>query len=136
MEHHDDAAIPVRFVEYVRSMGPRVVMALTWFAAGDLVDSAVSGGNYGYTLIWAMALSLIVRFLFVSIIAKYQLCNQHGESVLAGLRRIHPGIPLLVGLFALIFAHGYGSFSVKGAGETTAGLFGLDTTDTWDEVCS
>ena len=114
-------------------MGPGIVIALTWLGAGDLVDSAVSGGNYGYALMWAMALALFVRFVFVSIIAKYQLCNQHGESVLAGLRRIHPAVPILVGLLALVFGHGYGSFSVKGAGEATAGLLGLDAKLLWDE---
>ena len=114
-------------------MGPGIVIALTWLGAGDLVDSAVAGGNYGYTLMWAMALALFVRFVFVSIIAKYQLCNQHGESVLAGLRRIHPGFPIIVGFLALVFGHGYGSFSVKGAGEATAGLLGLGVEHLWDE---
>ncbi len=136
MEQRDGPAIPRRFGDYLRSMGPGIVIALTWLGAGDLVDSAVSGGNYGYALMWAMALALFVRFVFVSIIAKYQLCNQHGESVLAGLRRIHPGFPIFVGLLALVFGHGYGSFSVKGAGETTAGLLGLDSAGFWDETFS
>ncbi len=133
MERQNGPAIPRTFVEYLRSMGPGVVIALTWLGAGDLVDSAVSGGNYGYALMWAMALALFVRFVFVSIIAKYQLCNQHGESVLAGLRRIHPAVPILVGFLALVFGHAYGSFSVKGAGEATAGLLGLDSERLWDE---
>ena len=81
-----------------------------------------------------MALALFVRFVFVSTIAKYQICNQHGESVLAGLRRINPAFPVVVGVLALVFAHGYGSFSVKGAGETTAGLLGFDTAQYWDEA--
>ena len=55
--------------------------------SGDLVDSSVAGGNYGYALMWALVLALFVRFVFVSIIAKYQLCNQHGENVLARPRR-------------------------------------------------
>ena len=69
--------VPRTFFQYVRSIGPGIVIALTWLGAGDLVDSAVAGGNYGYALMWAMALGLFVRFVFVSIIAKYQLCNQH-----------------------------------------------------------
>jgi len=57
------------------------------------VDSAVAGGSYGYTLMWAMVIALSVRFVFVSVIAKYQLCNQHGESVVSGLKRLHPVLP-------------------------------------------
>ena len=114
-------------------MGPGIVIALTWLGAGDLVDSAVLGGNYGYELMWAMAFALFVRFVLVSIIAKYQLCNPHGESVLAGLRRIHPLLPVLFGFLALVFAHAYGSFSLKGSGETTAALFGFEPDSWWDE---
>ena len=48
--------VPRTFFQYVRSIGPGIVIALTWLGAGDLVDSAVAGGNYGYALMWAMAL--------------------------------------------------------------------------------
>ena len=76
-------------------MGPGIIVALTWLGAGDLIDSAVAGGSYGYSLMWAMVIALFVRFIFVSIVAKYQLCNQHGESVIAGFKRLHPWIPIL-----------------------------------------
>ncbi len=126
-----EVQIPKSFGQYLRSIGPGIVMALTWLGAGDLVDSAVAGGNYGYALMWAMAMALFVRFIFVSIIAKYQLCNQHGESVMAGLKRIHPWVPIFVGFVGLFFGHFYGSFLVKGVGETTAKLFGFGTPLLW-----
>ena len=107
------------------------MIAMVWLGAGDLVDSAVAGGNYGYTLMWALALALFVRFVFVSIIAKYQLCNQHGENVLAGMRRIHPSIPVLVGIAGLLFAHIYNSFSMKGVAESTFQLTHLGNPFVW-----
>ena len=109
-------AVPSGFWQYLRSMGPGIVVALTWLGAGDLVDSAVAGGHYAYSLMWAMVIALFVRFAFVSIIAKYHLCNQHGESVMAGLRRMHPWLPWFVGLVGLVFVHFYGSYMVKGTG--------------------
>ncbi len=126
-----EVQIPKTFGQYIRSIGPGIVMALTWLGAGDLVDSAVAGGNYGYTLMWAMAMALFVRFIFVSIIAKYQLCNQHGESVMAGLKRIHPWVPIFVGFVGLFFGHFYGSFLIKGVGETTAKLFAFGAPLYW-----
>jgi Mn2+/Fe2+ NRAMP family transporter len=119
------AAVPRSFSQYVRAMGPGLVVALTWLGAGDLVDSAVAGGHYGYSLMWAMVIALFVRFVFVSIIAKYQLCNQRGESVMAGLKRIHPVLPVFVGVVALFFGHFYGSYLIKGTGEATASLLGI-----------
>jgi Mn2+/Fe2+ NRAMP family transporter len=125
------APVPTGFVQYLRSMGPGIVVALTWLGAGDLVDSSVAGGHYGYSLMWAMVLALFVRFAFVSIIAKYYLCNQRGESVMAGLRRLHPYMPLFVAAVALVFGHVYGSFMIKGAGEASERLLGVLPAGGW-----
>ncbi len=125
------AKVPTTFLGYLRSMGPGIVIALVWLGAGDLVDSAVAGGNYGYTLMWALALALFVRFTFVSIIAKYQLCNQHGENVLAGMRRIHRCVPWLVGIAGLVFAHIYNAFSLRGVGESMSQLTGWGNPFVW-----
>jgi Mn2+/Fe2+ NRAMP family transporter len=122
---NEQPTVPGTFSQYLRSMGPGIVVALTWLGAGDLVDSAVAGGHYGYSLMWAMVIALFVRFAFVSIIAKYQLCNQHGETVMAGLRRVHPWLPWFVGLIGLMFVHIYGSYMVKGTGEASARLLGI-----------
>ena len=126
-----EPGIPRTFLEYLRSMGPGIVIALVWLGAGDLVDSAVAGGNYGYALMWGLVLALFMRFVFVSIIAKYQLCNQHGENVLAGMRRIHTSIPVLVGIAGLIFAHIYNSFSMKGVAESMFKLTGWGNPFVW-----
>ena len=111
--------IPKNFWEHVKSMGPGIIVALTWLGAGDLVDSAVAGGNYGYTLMWAMALAIFIRFIFVSIIAKYHLCNQHNESLISGLNRLHPYLPYIIIVITLLFGHFYGSYMVKGVGESS-----------------
>jgi Mn2+/Fe2+ NRAMP family transporter len=116
--------IPGTFREYIASFGPGIVIVLTWLGAGDIVDSAVAGGHYGYALMWAMALSLLIRFAFVNIIAKYQLCNERGESVMAGLKRIHAGVPIVFGLAALVLSHCYGSYMIRGLGEVTQKLAG------------
>ncbi|MFP6757952.1 MAG: Nramp family divalent metal transporter [Alphaproteobacteria bacterium] len=125
---------PSGFWQHVRSLGPGLVVALTWLGAGDLVDSAVAGGSYGYGLMWAMVIALVVRFFFVSIIAKYQLCNQHGESVVSGLKRVHPWLPLFVGVVALFFGHFYGSYMVKGVGEASTELFGFGAPLLWSVI--
>ena len=111
--------VPRTFFQYIRSFGPGLVVVLTWLGAGDLVDSAVSRGSYGYALMWAMAVVLLARFMLVSIIAKYQLCNERGETVMAGLKRLHVGLPIFVGVATVIFSHFHGSYIVRGLGEAT-----------------
>ena len=84
-----EAALPRNFIQYIRSFGPGFVVVLTWLGAGDIVAAGVSGGNYGYALAWAIVLAMAVRYAFVSLIARYQLCNPRGEGVLDGLARFN-----------------------------------------------
>ena len=44
----------------------------------------VAGANYGYSLMWVLVLAIFMRFVLVSLIARYHLCNQRGESVIDG----------------------------------------------------
>ena len=87
------APIPRTFADYVKSFGPGFVVILTWLGSGDILTAGISGGNYGYALMWAMVFALLMRFFFVSTIAKYQLCNPHGEGVLDGWSGSTPGTP-------------------------------------------
>ena len=127
----NNVPIPNNFWQYIKSMGPGIIIALTWLGAGDLVDSAIAGGNYGYTLMWAMAIAIFIRFIFVSIIAKYQLCNQHNESLISGLKRLHPSLPFIIIIITLLFGHFYGSYMVKGVGESCVKLFGFGYAWQW-----
>ena len=63
------APIPASFREYVASLGPGIITVLTWLSAGDIVGAATAGGSYGYSLMWAFSLCLVIRALFISLIA-------------------------------------------------------------------
>jgi Mn2+/Fe2+ NRAMP family transporter len=123
--------VPRTFLEYLRSFGPGIIIVLTWLGAGDVVEAGMAGGNYGYDLMWIVVVALLMRFLFVSLIAKYQLLNQHGEGVLDGLHRLNrfyaPG--LLAAAF--VMGHIYGAYMSVGVGETWAKLTGWGTTWQW-----
>ena len=60
-----EAQVPSTFMEYVRAMGPGLLVAMAWLSAGDLVSASVSGSTYGYALMWALVLALFARFFFV-----------------------------------------------------------------------
>lgn len=126
--------IPKNFVQYIKSMGPGIIVALTWLGAGDLVDSAVAGANYGYTLMWAIFIALFIRFIFVSTIAKYQLCNQHKETILSGFKRIHPILPHIIIIIAIFFGHFYCSYMIKGLGKASYNLTGFLSAFIWSSI--
>ena len=129
-------AVPGSFTEYLRSFGPGMVVMLTWLGAGDVVDMGVAGSNYGYSLMWVLVVAVVMRFLFVSLIARYQLCNQHGEGVLDGLARLHPWYAPALLVAAIVMGHVYGSYMTVGAGEVCRNLFRAGATWQWALLCN
>lgn len=125
------AAVPRKFLEYVRSFGPGIVIVLTWLGAGDVVDMATAGANYGYSLLWVFVVAVAMRFLFVSSIARYQLCNQHGEGVLDGLVRLHPAYAPILFVAAVVMGHVYGAYMTRGIGEVSRNVFGFGAIWQW-----
>ncbi|MBI4658008.1 MAG: Nramp family divalent metal transporter [Verrucomicrobia bacterium] len=128
--------VPSSFTEYLRSFGPGIVIVLTWLGAGDVVDMGVAGSNYGYSLMWVLVVAVFMRFLFVSLIARYQLCNQHGEGVLDGLARLHPWYAPALFFGAIIMGHVYESYMTVGVGETCRNLFRAGETWQWAIGCN
>ena len=128
--------VPRSLMEYLRSFGPGVVVVLTWLGAGDVVDMGVAGANYGYALMWMLVVAILMRFLFVSLIARYQLCNQHGEGVLDGLARLHRWYAPILFVAAIVMGHVYESYMTVGAGEVCRNLFRFGETWQWAILCN
>jgi Mn2+/Fe2+ NRAMP family transporter len=130
------APVPRSFLEYLQSFGPGIVIVLTWLGAGDVVDMATAGANYGYALLWVFVIAVLIRLLFVSLIARYHLCNQHGESVLDGLARLHWLYPPVLFFASVVMGHVYGSYMTRGVGEVCRNVFGFGTLWQWAIVCN
>lgn len=128
--------VPRSFAEYIRSFGPGIVIVLTWLGAGDVVDMATAGANYGYALLWVFVVAIVFRFLFVALIARYHLCNQHEEGVLDGLARLHPLYAPLLFVAAVVMGHVYGSYMTVGIGEVCRNVFGVGPVWLWAAACN
>ncbi|MFE7632115.1 Nramp family divalent metal transporter [Kocuria sp. NPDC057446] len=101
-QYPEQQPIP-RGLGLVTSLGPGLVLAMTFLGTGDLVSSSVSGANYGYALLWTLVLSLIARTFIISAIAKYTLMNRFGDTqILEGFKRILPWLPGLMAVVVLI----------------------------------
>lgn len=130
------AIVPRSFGEYLRSFGPGIVIVLTWLGAGDVVDMGVAGANYGYSLMWVLVAALLFRYIFVSLIARYQLCNQHGEGVLDGLARLHRWYAPALFVAAIVMGHVYGSYMTVGVGEVCRNVFRFGQVWQWGLLCN
>nr|WP_312508068.1 Nramp family divalent metal transporter [Pseudomonas luteola] len=107
-------------------LGPGIIAVLSWLGAGDLITSSVAGSNYGYAMMWVLAVSLLLRFLIVNIIARFQLCNNQGMSILQGYAQLHPLFAYFMFGYALIMAHLTNAYMIKGAGEALSTLLHIN----------
>lgn len=115
-----------RFVRLVKLLGPGIIAVLSWLGAGDLITSSVAGANYGYAMMWVLAVSLLLRYLIVNIIARFQLCNNQGMTILQGYAQLHPVFAWFLLGYALLMGHLMNAYMIKGAGEALAMLLRVD----------
>lgn len=108
----------------IKLLGPGIIAVLSWLGAGDLITSSVAGANYGYAMMWVLAVSLLLRFLIVNIMARFQLCNNQGMSILGGYAQLHPSFAWFMFGYALLMGHLTNAYMLKGAGEALATLIG------------
>jgi Mn2+/Fe2+ NRAMP family transporter len=90
---------------------------------------AVAGSSYGYSLLWVLVLAVFMRFILVSLIGRYQLCNPRGEGVLDGLVRLHRWYGPILFVGAIVMGHVYEAFLTVGIGEICRNVFGVG--DVW-----
>jgi Mn2+/Fe2+ NRAMP family transporter len=121
----EDVQVPRNFVGYLKGMGPGIVVALSWLGTGDLINSSVSGANYGYVLMWALVIATLARFFVVSALTKYQLCNRtNDQTILDGFARVWKGFPIFLAICSVGLGIVYHSFLFLGAGTALYFLFG------------
>ncbi|MDA0206196.1 MAG: Nramp family divalent metal transporter [Acidobacteria bacterium] len=128
--------VPKSFLDFLKAFGPGIIVVLTWLGAGDVVDMGVAGSNYGYSLLWVLVIAVFMRFVLVSLIGRYQLCNQHGEGVLDGLVRFHPAYAPILFFGAVIMGHVYESYMTVGEGEVLRNVSGMGDVWMWAILCN
>jgi hypothetical protein len=80
---------------------------------------------------WVLVLAVLVRFVFVLLIAKYQLCNPHGETVVDSLVRLHPWYASFLVIASIVTAHVCGAYMLVGCDETWIKFAGVGATWQW-----
>lgn len=67
------------------AFGPGMVFALAAVGPQDLVSNATAGGQYGYALLWTVALIVAARYVFLEASARYVVVT--GETIMTGYAR-------------------------------------------------
>ncbi len=130
----ESAPTKKRFLGGIREFGPGIIAVLAMMGAGDLVTASVSGSNYGYSLMWLLVASLLIRFVIVNIMGRYQVLNLKGQSLIEGYNDVSKFYPWAIGIAALISGHLLNGYMVRGAGEALAEIFTIGDPFLWSCV--
>lgn len=59
----------------LKDIGPGLLLAATGIGVGDMVSSTIAGAEYGLTLVWALAVGVVVKFAITEGGARWQLAT-------------------------------------------------------------
>lgn len=67
-------------------IGPGLVVAATGVGSADMVATLVAGSNYGYMLLWAVVLGVILKIVLVEGAGRYTVAT--GKTIFQGWRSL------------------------------------------------
>lgn len=104
--------------------GPGVLVAAAFIGPGTVAVCTVAGATYGYTLLWALVLSIIATVILQEMAARIGLISGSGLSRVIREYTPHPVVRVLsIGLILSAIGIGNGAYE---AGNISGGVLGLE----------
>lgn len=102
-------------------VGPGLVVAATGVGAADMVATLVAGSQYGYALLWAVVLGVILKIVLVEGAGRYTLAT--GKTIFEGWRTLGRWTTWYFGPYIIIWGFVYGATAMSSAAMPLAALF-------------
>ena len=113
----DDGGLPAKW----NLVGPGLVVAATGVGAADMVATLVAGSRYGYGLLWAVVLGVILKIVLVEGAGRYTLAT--GKTIFEGWRTLGRWTTWYFGPYIMIWGFVYGATAMSSAAMPLAALF-------------
>jgi Mn2+/Fe2+ NRAMP family transporter len=125
LDPRGDVREPQHSAKRWRIVGPGLVVAATGIGAGDLVATLVAGSRFGYALLWAAVLGVVIKIFLVEGAGRYSLAT--GRTIFEGWRSIGRWTTWYFGPYILIWGLVYGAAAMSSTALPLAALFpGVD----------
>ena len=121
----DDEGRPARW----KIVGPGLVVAATGVGAADMVATLVAGTRYGYGLLWAVVLGIILKIILVEGAGRYTLAT--GWTIFEGWKSLGRWTTWYFGPYILIWGFVYGATAMSSAAMPLAALFPFFSLTVW-----
>ncbi|AEG93274.1 Nramp family divalent metal transporter [Ramlibacter tataouinensis] len=117
----DDGGVPARW----KLVGPGLVVAATGVGAADMVATLLAGSRYGYGLLWAVVLGVILKIILVEGAGRYTLAT--GKTIFEGWRSLGRWTSWYFGPYIMVWGFVYGATAMSSSALPLAALFpGVD----------
>lgn len=113
----DDGGKPAKW----KIVGPGLVVAATGVGAGDLVSTLVAGSRYGYGLLWAVIVGVILKIVLVEGAGRYTLAT--GKTIFEGWRSLGKWTTWYFAPYIMIWGFVYGASVMSSTALPLAALF-------------
>ncbi|MDQ0745674.1 Mn2+/Fe2+ NRAMP family transporter [Clavibacter sp. B3I6] len=125
LDTRGDVREPQESAKRWRIVGPGLVVAATGIGAGDLVATLVAGSRFGYALLWAAVLGVVIKIFLVEGAGRYSLAT--GRTIFEGWRSVGRWTTWYFGPYILIWGLVYGAAAMSSSALPLAALFpGVD----------
>ena len=121
----DDGGLEPRW----KIVGPGLVVAATGVGAADMVATLVAGSRYGYALLWAVIVGVILKIVLVEGAGRYTLAT--GKTIFEGWRSLGAWTTWYFGPYIVIWGFVYGATAMSSAAMPLAALFPVLSLTTW-----
>ncbi|MGO1979180.1 Nramp family divalent metal transporter [Brachybacterium tyrofermentans] len=92
-------------------IGPGLLVAATGIGAGDLVATLVAGSRFGYALLWAAVVGVVIKIFLVEGAGRWTLAT--GHSIFEGWRRLGRWTSWYFGPYIVIWGFVYGATAMS-----------------------
>jgi Mn2+/Fe2+ NRAMP family transporter len=102
-------------------VGPGLVVAATGVGAADMVATLVAGSRFGYGLLWAVVLGVILKIILVEGVGRFTLAT--GKTIFEGWRSLGRWTTWYFGPYIMIWGFVYGATAMSSAALPLAAVF-------------
>ncbi|MDR4532839.1 Nramp family divalent metal transporter [Glutamicibacter sp. PS] len=113
---NEDGGTPPKW----KVIGPGLVVAATGVGAADMVATLVAGNKYGYGLLWAVIVGVIMKIVLVEGAGRYSLAT--GKTIFEGWRTLGKWTTWYFGPYIIIWGFVYGATAMSSAALPLAAL--------------
>jgi Mn2+/Fe2+ NRAMP family transporter len=107
--------------DFLRVVGPGLIIAATGVGAGDLAGGAFAGSKLGMAVLWAVLLGAFFKYIINEGLARYQLAT--GSTLLEGLfSKYKKPAEIFFLIYLLVWSFAVGSALISACGVATHAL--------------